>query len=716
MNKWILNPTEIDFDAGTATPLTWPVGYPYTVENTAYDADGKVMFYIQDMNVYDANGTGVGSLPVGTSSGTGYTYPSILHEIAIVPVPGTCNRFYAIYCLNRVFVGNALKHAIIVVNANGTISVSTDTQVLATNSGNSGAIAVTTAFAPGGDRKLYWVSGYGGVFEYDITSSGITLNDVEVGYDPLDPEGKTFHAIEAEISRDRQKLIWVEKDGAYYRDINAMEGDVSIFELNKRSMWGIEFNAEEDGFYVSTETNQGGITGGIYHYTSFTPGIPTLVSNTSDYTRTLIEKGKDGNFYAVNYNGVLGSFTGNGSASGAFNNLTVYSSQFNGFLGSLDYYKLPDQIDGEDYNYFYGVGAMNITGMNINGTPLVDAVPPPAPPFYNCNAIIWSATWMGQPASWTIDIFSVDPATGNQLFGTPYLNYSTSGTGNIPSPVDLRTIAAPGIPDLFANYLGQTFAIRVTATNECGNSTDFMLCYFRVLGPPAQANINLQVNPGNGTPCPASHDIASPCPASIFSASLNMGNSQGDITFYSLKIDEVDCSTGSFLSNVYTGPQVSVTGASQLTALGLNDIEIQGSTGYFVNKCCRCYRVEATIGNECGSSTDYSYIKFTVNCNCFWGGGGGGDERSGAGQQGLPTGIRVAPNPVADFIGFLPDERGLFPTVRTLTIFNSLGAAAIRLNAPDLSQPIVADRLPAGAYSYLLETEDGPVAGKFIKQ
>jgi hypothetical protein len=715
MNKWILNPTEIDFDAGTAMPLTWSVGYPYTVENTAYDADGKVLFYIQNMTVYDANGVGVGSLPIGTSSVTGYSYPSILHEIAIVPVPGSCNRFYVIYCLNRVFVGNALKHAIVTINPDGTISVSTDTQVLAQNSGNTGAIAVTTALSTDGVRKLYWVSGHGGIFEYDITASGITLSNVEAGYDPLDPEGKTYHAIEAEISKDRQHLIWVEKDGAYYRAINAMEGEVSIFKLDL-TMWGIEFNADEDGFYVSTETdNQGTITGGIYHYTSFSSNAPVLVNNTSDYTRTLIEKGKDGNFYAVNYNGILGSFVGNGPAAAAYGGLLVYSSNFNSCLGGLDYYKLPDQIDGEDYNYFYGVAAINITGMNINGTPLVDAVPPPPPAFYNCNAINWTATWTGQPASWTIDIFSVDPATGNQLFGSPYLNFSTSGTGNIPSPVDLRSIGAPGIPDLFANYLGQTFALRVTATNECGNSTDFMLCYFRVLGPPAQANINLQVNPGNGTPCPASHNIASPCPASIYSASINMGNSQGDITYYSLKIDEVDCSAGAVISNIYTGPQVSVTGASQLTAIGLNDLTINGSTGYFVNKCCRCYRVEATIGNACGSSTDYSYIKFTVNCNCLWS-GGGGEERSDARQQSSHVGVRVAPNPMTDFIRFLPDETGALPAVRALTVFNALGAVVIRLDSPDLSRPLAAERLPAGMYSYLLEAEAGPLSGKFVKQ
>ena len=195
-----------------------------------------------------------------------------------------------------------------------------------------------------------------------------------------------------------------------------------------------------------------------------------------------------------------------------------------------------------------------------------------------------------------------------------------------------------------------------------------------------------------------------------------MGNSLGDITFYSLKIEEVDCTTGKVMASIYTTPPPlpTVTGASQLTALALNDLVINGSDGYFIDKCCRCYRVEATIGNPCGQSTDFTYIKIGLGCNCLIG-GGGVEERNNSGQSGSATGIYLAPNPVNEFIQFYPDQTGVFPAVQNLTIFGAAGSVVFRLKQPDLSGPIVVDRLPVGIYTYILETEAGPISGKFVK-
>ncbi len=710
MNKWVLNPNELDFSSGTFTTLPWGIPYPYQVENTAYDHNGNVLFHIQNNGVYYPNGDLAGFLPNGHDPVSGYTFWSMINEISIVPVPGSCNQYYVIYCLNREFVGNALKHAIVTINPNGTISVSTDNKVLGAWPGNFGAIAVAKEVNPG-ERYLYWVSGYGGIFEYLITSSGITLNKIDSPYNG-DPD-ISFHALEAEVSKDGRYLIWVENAQKVIRKKLGYE-TVQIFSIADRTMWGIEFDEEETGFYVSTSSNDAtNNTGGIYHFT-FNGMPPTLVSNTLDYMATLIEKGIDAKFYAVNRFGNLGSFVGNGPATLAFGGITVYSS-----VPALPfsppenkYYKLPDQIDGEDYSYFYGIPPVDLTSMNINDIPLADEIPPPPPAFYNCNPIMWSVSYTGQPATWSIMIYSVDPATGNQLFGPPYLDYSTSGIGHIPSPIDLNDLG----PGLFDDYLGQTFAIKVTIQNECGTSLDFMLCYFRVLGAPPPANINLQINPGNGNPCPASHNITSPCPASIYSASVNMGNSQGEITFYSLKIDEVDCTTGNVIANIYTGPQVPISGVNQMTALGLNDLEINGSTGYFVNKCCRCYRVEATIGNDCGSSTDYSFIKFTVNCNCLWNGEEEERNRQVSNRQDNHTGIRAAPNPVSEYLHFIPDRSDSQPRILQILIFNSLGSLVLYLNTPNLAKPVWVKHLPPGVYTYLLETETGTLSGRFMKK
>jgi len=78
--------------------------------------------------------------------------------------------------------------------------------------------------------------------------------------------------------------------------------------------------------------------------------------------------------------------------------------------------------------------------------------------------------------------------------------------------------------------------------------------------------------------------------------------------------------------------------------------------------------------------------------------------------------ICIAPNPVTDQLRFLPDASGLLPRVASLTVFNAMGGVALRLDHPDLAEPLRVGHLPAGVYSWLLETETGTLSGKFVKQ
>lgn len=79
-------------------------------------------------------------------------------------------------------------------------------------------------------------------------------------------------------------------------------------------------------------------------------------------------------------------------------------------------------------------------------------------------------------------------------------------------------------------------------------------------------------------------------------------------------------------------------------------------------------------------------------------------------------GLGVAPNPVTDRLCFLPNASGRLPRVIRLTIFNAVGGVSLRLNSPDLVEPIRVGQLPAGVYFYLLETETGTLSGMFMKQ
>ncbi len=225
--------------------------------------------------------------------------------------------------------------------------------------------------------------------------------------------------------------------------------------------------------------------------------------------------------------------------------------------------------------------------------------------------------------------------------------------------------------------------------------------------------INLTINPGTGTPCPAAHTIVTACVVSQYSASVNVANSSGDITFYSIRIDRVDCATGAVIGGpLYVGGQVAVEGPKKLTALALNDLVINGSTGYFVGKCNTCYRVEVTIGNDCGSSSDFSFIRIAACLD----GGSGDRESTDAEPRAKLEGIHLAPNPAEESIRFLSPEMDRLPEGLRLVIFNSLGDVMLRMEHLALDTPISIGTLPNGLYAYRLETTEGAISGQFLKQ
>jgi hypothetical protein len=195
-----------------------------------------------------------------------------------------------------------------------------------------------------------------------------------------------------------------------------------------------------------------------------------------------------------------------------------------------------------------------------------------------------------------------------------------------------------------------------------------------------------------------------------------MSNSQGDITFYQLKIWEVDCTTGNTLSTIYQGPQISVSGQSQLTAIALNDQP--GLEGFFAttNWCCRCIKVEATIGNACGTSTNTTFIKFSVTCSCF-GDGGGVDRSLGDHQTQVSlSSLRLSPNPADQEVRFYSIEDGILPASLLLTMYNANGQVIFQVDNPEIGSIISLQDLPTGLYMYRFDTPTEHLSGKLIKQ
>ncbi|MEA2163704.1 MAG: hypothetical protein QOK37_1831 [Thermoanaerobaculia bacterium] len=82
-----------------SSPIPAATAGTHNLSNGAYDANGTLLFYIKDLNVYmGSNSQLKGHLPIPANSGGAmWTYEGA--ETEVVPIPGAefCNRFYVVY-------------------------------------------------------------------------------------------------------------------------------------------------------------------------------------------------------------------------------------------------------------------------------------------------------------------------------------------------------------------------------------------------------------------------------------------------------------------------------------------------------------------------------------------------------------------------------------------------------------------------------------------
>ncbi len=153
MRTWTLPPNRLNFapTAGTAgLPLASAVAYK--VANGAYDANGNLLFYIKDITVYKADGTPMATLAFTTIGSCSYNIP--LKEIAIAPVPNTCNQFYVFWLGS----GGVCNSTVYLRQATVDLSTNTLTNQIQQGSGMnvSAGLAISKVF-PDGNRKLFVV-------------------------------------------------------------------------------------------------------------------------------------------------------------------------------------------------------------------------------------------------------------------------------------------------------------------------------------------------------------------------------------------------------------------------------------------------------------------------------------------------------------------------------------------------------------------------------
>lgn len=758
MNYYAMPPQKITVSTGFVPGALYsgaPSSDAYQVSNGAYSPTGQLLFFIKNDKVYNAAGTNVGELG-GYFSGQGYCdsyYTQILGEVAIVPIPGSCTDYYAIYTKVSpgASIGSCFYAKISCVSGVVTVTNQSGLQTTACDGGGGlismyqgytigagGCIAVSKIASGSGStakRYLYVASTSNGITKYEITNTGIanptsfgtitgiTLGDY-AGYElELSPDQLWFAFSNHTYATAGTKVFIGKLDASG----NYATGSLQTYNLN--SIKGLEFDKSTPfpNLYVA-----GGVTGtNVLTKINLNTSVQTAIAaGTNDFSNTFLELAKNGY--------MMGITPGTGSikrlskihpTTNAITSQNLTSNSSHTYLQMGNVYTLPDQIDGEDYKGFTGNQYVELTGITINNVSLNGDCDQGIayPDIYNCNAMNLNATYYNNittGSQYKIDITA--SGCGTPITGAGLLNYTGSWTsGAVPANLDIRNLTdVNGYKLLTAT--GQHM-ITVSVIDLCGNITT-KINSFNVLST-VTPNLNLEIYDtyaaqGAPTYVPASTNISSPVLTGALTAGFRINGSTGAVTGYNITIDEVS-NTGVYVKNIYN-KTTATTNITSVSPLSLNSLCVpatvwspivpgggacsstnptySGYTGYWgyqsgLISLNKYYKITVTLNNPCSNATAYSYILVNNGYAKI-----NNSNSSLNNVNTIKTNVFVYPNPSSTSVNFnLTNE---VEDVYTIELFDVVGKkmATIThntaLNKGDNTIEFNTNALPNGTYTY----------------
>ncbi|MBO9703805.1 MAG: T9SS type A sorting domain-containing protein [Sporocytophaga sp.] len=702
-NYWVVPPNKIDF-TGTPTSSSLP-GSPsastYLNSNGVFDENGNILFYLQDNSVYNSSGSTIGSLANYGS------YVDLQDEIAIVPVPGSCTEWYVIYSKHTGTVGVALLYSKVNVSSSGVVTFVSNGNLIETNTSNLVGIAVSRIKA-GNIRNLYCVA-YPSVRSFQISSSGIGSGSTVVTYSlSTFPDGlNSLNTREAEIYEtvSGDYILWGSSNlnKVFVYDPNtALVNIITIPSTTHVN--GVEFSPNGTKIYASVY----GSSGGIYRITDYTStATVTRLTSGRDYELSHLELARDGYIYGVNHlstptAGRLGRINPSTDViSASALSIEIYSTAVSGPSGA-GYYRLPDQVDGENYTYNRGIGVPIITSSTINGQ---SNASPGWNTFYNCVAINQVVSASGSQGR--IILTKVD-ASKNVIVGGSAFSATTSWNTIASLNADLRTFSGT------SNHLNSNngyYKLEIQVKNSC-DKIESVVWWLQVNATPTPASVSFTLNDYATAGIPdAPVKTMTGLALGIYSGSYNLNNSSGTVTYHTVQIDQVDAS-GAYIRTILPTTTINVAGVSGLTSLALNGINIPaipalswgGGTGFFATKGYgNYYKLTVGVGNDCGSSTDWSY----VNMNCYCRLANLAEESNGSLAYPVPFDSYLIMN--------VPKNESV-----KISIINSLGEKLYdkEFDASETSGGMVeieTINMDKGLYIYRMESNGESISGKIIK-
>lgn len=695
------NKVSVSTSSTTATALGGDLNTtsPYTVGNAVFDENGNLVFAIRDNYVYDATGNSVGYLP-------GYTNPNLApasgdyhaaaEEIAIVPIPNTCKKYKVLYIFYSLF-GVALLDVTIDAS-NGVVILPNPTNYtpIRESSGNAASIAVSKKMT-NNTRYIYYRSyAPDEIRRYIISSTG------SISYDQIIRTGviSSYNYSEMDLSPDGKYLYWAVNNTIYSLDVSGTSfappftQSIAANEL----IYGVEiYNGY---YYLATSI---GLKKAVLN-TNGSPGTINPINTVSGNINSDLEVGKNGRLYGVK-NGNL--FSINTAEVLQTTSIAVNSTSFFGTI-----YKLNDQIDGEDYTNFNGTPLLAMNDVEVNGIDAMNTSPSNMITAYNCNDINLTLTSFGT-SSYIFLIYNHTDVNGNFTPNGTVVYSSGYIVGNIPMNQNLKSL--PGTNGDYLQHNNGYLRFVAISHNHCAWIGEDI--YLHIPFNPNPATVNVALNQPNGTPVPMKQTLPGQS-MGIYSGSYNISQSMGDIEFHTVKIDEINPSTGAIINTVL--PELTTTPTNPintLTALPFNALNIPANTnlnwnggpGYFAGPGqFKSYRVTIGVGNVCSTSTDWSYITpnnyARMAANDY-------EERQTEGAYPNPfnneTTISFALQAYEVVDNFeLYDSKG----TRVTTDYN------LSSNNSSATIAVAGENLKQGMYVYHCTTNQGVISGKIMKQ
>lgn len=754
---WTTPPKKWNMSPSTPTSTSLPGGASaYSVANGAYDEAGNLLFYVQDNEIYDDAGDLVDDLPnYYPNSDCDEAYTLLNGEIAIVPIPGTCNEFYVIYGKDNVTGNSPLLYVEVdcsgaspSITYNGTVYTGclgyvNQAFIIANHGGlDHTAFAVSKVYDGSGAsavRFLLSVSATG-IVKSIISSSGISSGTTTT-YTTLGLTIYTdFEGIEAEISWGSNYFAWSSANGKVFTiNIDPANGDYidpSTETYTISGAKGIEFSNSTGNpyLYVAAASDLKRINTSNQSSTNISWG-------SNDLSNTFLEYGKNGRIYGVSPTYSGGTLTGSKLVG------IVGTSVITGVTADIDsrhvygtavvsgIFTLPDQIDGEDYTYFFGLPKVTITNFTLNSNIVSDVCDNGTDKYCQNAAINFNATYSGgTPDEYNLMIQAYDDNTCSptQLTGGSYINYQSGWqSGVLTNGTDLRTLTDGNSLNL-GNITG-TVKITYSIKDACGNESTYAR-YIQIYDPvPLSIDLGIKTPSGWTTP---SHSIGSPVNVGTASLAYRVDGSTGTLSQLTVLIEEVD-NTGAFIQTIYN-KTINTTNFSLYDDVNLNTLCVGsavwgfnpgfggctgGYTGYFSytngqESYQDYYKITVTLSNLCGTSSDWSYFYVSsqgnspVNPNVT-------ERKQQEVMEQENNSLNIYPNPVTNQLTIKFNQST--DDMVEISLTDVLGKQtrvlmpSTKVKKGNFNQTFDLITLPAGLYSYQIKTSNTIQTGMISK-